>query len=99
MKSDAYASECVSFAPLTTAKDQPIARSRGIMAAPSPRTFCNSTVGGRSFGVEHCLITKLEIENFKAYGERVSFDLRPLTVLIGANGSGKSSALESIGLL
>jgi energy-coupling factor transporter ATP-binding protein EcfA2 len=49
--------------------------------------------------VEQCLITKLEIENFKAYGERVSFKLRPLTVLIGANGSGKSSALESIGLL
>jgi energy-coupling factor transporter ATP-binding protein EcfA2 len=45
------------------------------------------------------VITKLEIQNFKTYGERVRFDLRPLTILIGANGSGKSSALESIGLL
>jgi predicted ATPase len=45
------------------------------------------------------VITKLEIQNFKAYGERISFDLRPLTILIGANGTGKSSALESVGLL
>ena len=45
------------------------------------------------------MLTKLETQNFKAFGERVSFDLRPLTVLIGANGSGKSSALEAIGLL
>ncbi|PYX96808.1 MAG: hypothetical protein DMG63_16195 [Acidobacteria bacterium] len=45
------------------------------------------------------MLTKLETENFKAFGERVSFDLRPLTVLIGANGSGKSSVLEAIGLL
>jgi energy-coupling factor transporter ATP-binding protein EcfA2 len=45
------------------------------------------------------LITKLEIGNFKAYGHRVNFDLRPLTILIGTNGTGKSSALESIGLL
>jgi energy-coupling factor transporter ATP-binding protein EcfA2 len=45
------------------------------------------------------MLTKLHIENFKAFGERVDFDLKPLTVLIGANGAGKSSALESIGLL
>lgn len=45
------------------------------------------------------MLTKLETQNFKAFGERVSFNLRPLTVLIGANGSGKSSVLEAIGLL
>ena len=45
------------------------------------------------------MLTKLQIQNFKAFGEQVDFDLRPLTVLIGANGAGKSSALESIGLL
>lgn len=45
------------------------------------------------------MLTKLETQNFKAFGDRVSFDLRPLTVLIGANGSGKSSVLEAIGLL
>lgn len=45
------------------------------------------------------MLTKLETQNFKAFGERVSFELRPLTILIGANGSGKSSVLEAIGLL
>jgi energy-coupling factor transporter ATP-binding protein EcfA2 len=45
------------------------------------------------------MLTKLETQNFKAFGERVCFDLRPLTLLIGANGSGKSSVLEAIGLL
>ena len=45
------------------------------------------------------MLIKLETQNFKTFGERVRFDLRPLTVLIGANGSGKSSVLEAIGLL
>jgi len=45
------------------------------------------------------MLRKLQIRNFKAFGEQVDFDLRPLTVLIGGNGAGKSSALESIALL
>ena len=45
------------------------------------------------------MLTKLGIQNFKAFGEQVDFNLKPLTVLTGANGAGKSSALESIGLL
>jgi energy-coupling factor transporter ATP-binding protein EcfA2 len=45
------------------------------------------------------MLTSLETQNFKAFGDRVRFDLRPLTLLIGANGSGKSSVLEAIGLL
>jgi energy-coupling factor transporter ATP-binding protein EcfA2 len=45
------------------------------------------------------MLTRLEIQNFKAFGEHVRFDLRPLTVLVGPNGSGKSSALEAIGLI
>ena len=45
------------------------------------------------------MITRLETQNFKAFGERVRFDLRPLTVLTGGNGNGKSSVLEAIGLL
>jgi energy-coupling factor transporter ATP-binding protein EcfA2 len=45
------------------------------------------------------MLRKLEIQNFKAFGEQVGFDLRPLTILTGANGSGKTAALESIGLL
>ncbi|HWC18667.1 MAG TPA: AAA family ATPase [Terriglobales bacterium] len=45
------------------------------------------------------MLTKLGIQNFKAFGEQVNLNLKPLTVLTGANGAGKSSALESIGLL
>jgi len=45
------------------------------------------------------MLTKLGIQNFKAFGEQIDFNLKPLTVLTGANGAGKSSALESIGLL
>ncbi|MBV9074036.1 MAG: AAA family ATPase [Acidobacteria bacterium] len=45
------------------------------------------------------MLTKLEIQNFKAFGQQVRLDLRPLTVFVGANGAGKTSALEAIGLL
>ena len=45
------------------------------------------------------MLTRLEIQNFKTFGEQVRFDLRPLTIMIGANGSGKSSVLEAVGLL
>ena len=45
------------------------------------------------------MLTRLGIQNFKAFGEPVRFDLRPLTIFVGPNGSGKTSALESIGLL
>ena len=45
------------------------------------------------------MLTRLQIQNFKTFGEQAKIDLRPLTVLTGANGVGKSSALESIALL
>jgi ABC-type transport system involved in cytochrome c biogenesis ATPase subunit len=45
------------------------------------------------------MLTTLEIQNFKAFGERVRLDLRPLTVLVGPNGSGKTSILDAVGLL
>lgn len=43
------------------------------------------------------VITRLEIENFKAI-RKVAFDLRPLTVLVGPNDSGKSSLLQALGV-
>jgi hypothetical protein len=43
-------------------------------------------------------LTHLKIENFKAC-RRVDLELAPLTVLIGANNAGKSSALHSLALL
>ena len=45
------------------------------------------------------MLSRLDIQNFKAFGDHVRFDLRPLTILMGANGSGKTAALEAIGLL
>lgn len=44
------------------------------------------------------VITRLEIENFKAI-RKVAFDLRPLTVLVGPNDSGKSSLLQALAML
>lgn len=49
--------------------------------------------------LHNAMLNTLEIQNFKTFGGRVQFELRPLTILIGANGTGKSSALEAIGLL
>ena len=45
------------------------------------------------------MLTRLEIQNFKTFGESIRFDMRPLSVLIGPNGSGKSSVLDAVGLL
>jgi predicted ATPase len=45
------------------------------------------------------MLTRLDIQNFKTFGERVTFELRPLTILLGANGSGKTSVLDAAGLL
>lgn len=45
------------------------------------------------------MLTRLEIQNFKTFGEHSRFDLQPLSILIGPNGSGKSSVLDAVGLL
>ena len=44
--------------------------------------------------------TKFTIKNFRVFDENgVTLDLEPITILTGANGSGKSSIVKSIGLL
>lgn len=46
------------------------------------------------------MLTTLAISNFKSIGEQgVTIDLKPLTILVGSNGSGKSSILEGLALL
>lgn len=42
------------------------------------------------------MITAIEIENFKGIGNRVRIDLRPITLLFGANSSGKSTIIHAL---
>jgi len=44
-------------------------------------------------------ITKIMVEGFKAIRERKTLDIRPITVLCGANSSGKSSFLQPLLLM
>ncbi len=43
--------------------------------------------------------SKIIVEGFKSIGERVEVEVRPLTLLAGANSSGKSSLMQAILLL
>lgn len=45
------------------------------------------------------MIRKLWLERFKAWDERVEFDLAPVTLLLGTNSAGKSSVIQSLLLL
>jgi predicted ATPase len=42
------------------------------------------------------MITAIEIENFKGFRERQRFDLAPMTLMFGANSSGKSSVFHAV---
>ena len=44
-------------------------------------------------------ISEYRLGNFKAFGETVSIPLRPITLIFGANSSGKSSIIQSLLLL
>jgi AAA15 family ATPase/GTPase len=52
----------------------------------------NSTIG-KSFQKRR---TRLKLTNFKAFGEPVNIDIRPITLIFGANSSGKSSIIHSL---
>ena len=41
-------------------------------------------------------LTRVRVQNFKAIGDSGSINLTPLTVLIGNNGSGKSSLVDAL---
>ncbi len=46
------------------------------------------------------MITKLYIENFKGIGNPgIEIDLKPITLLFGANSAGKSTVLQSLQLV
>jgi hypothetical protein len=42
------------------------------------------------------MITAIEIENFKAIGERVRVELKPLTLIFGPNSAGKSTIIQAL---
>jgi hypothetical protein len=42
------------------------------------------------------LIRSIALQNFKGFSEEVRIDLRPITLLFGANSSGKSSVLQAL---
>jgi predicted ATPase len=41
-------------------------------------------------------LTAIELENFKGVGKRVRLELRPITLLFGANSAGKSTILQAL---
>lgn len=41
-------------------------------------------------------LTRIEIENFKGIGARQSIDVKPITLLFGANSAGKSTVLQAL---
>lgn len=45
------------------------------------------------------MLRSMQLENFKAFGERTVIPLAPITLIFGQNSSGKSSILQSLNLL
>lgn len=45
------------------------------------------------------MITKIKFKNYKAFPDFEELELRPVTLIIGKNSSGKSSILKLIALL
>ena len=45
------------------------------------------------------MLKAIELENFKAFGERCRIELAPITLIFGENSAGKSSILQSLNLL
>ncbi|GIW83134.1 MAG: hypothetical protein KatS3mg105_4941 [Gemmatales bacterium] len=45
------------------------------------------------------MLKALELENFKAFGERTRIEFAPITLIFGENSAGKSSILQSLSLL
>jgi hypothetical protein len=45
------------------------------------------------------MLRSMQLENFKAFGQRTVIPLAPITLIFGQNSSGKSSILQSLNLL
>jgi predicted ATPase len=45
------------------------------------------------------MLKAIELENFKAFGERNRIEFAPITLIFGENSAGKSSILQALSLL
>ena len=45
------------------------------------------------------MLHSLELENFKAFGERACIPFAPITLIFGENSAGKSTILQALNLL
>jgi AAA ATPase domain len=45
------------------------------------------------------MLRSMQLENFKAFGQRVTIPLAPITLIFGENSSGKTSILQALSLL
>jgi AAA15 family ATPase/GTPase len=45
------------------------------------------------------MLKAIEIENFKAFGNRTRIEMAPITLIYGQNSAGKSSILQALNLL
>ena len=45
------------------------------------------------------MLKAIELENFKAFGQRTRIDLAPITLIFGQNSAGKTSILQALSLL
>ena len=45
------------------------------------------------------MITAISFKNFKSFKNEVKFEIKPITLIYGLNGSGKSSILQILQLL
>jgi len=60
----------------------------------------NLSAGAETLPAPNLFIKKIRIRNLLSFGpEAAALSLRPLNVIIGANGSGKSNFLDAISLL
>jgi predicted ATPase len=49
--------------------------------------------------MRHILINEISLENFRVFKEKSNFELAPITILTGANSSGKSSIIKALNLM
>jgi predicted ATP-dependent endonuclease of OLD family len=45
------------------------------------------------------MIRSISFQNYKSFKDKTTLDLKPITVLVGTNSSGKSSIIKLLGLL